>query len=214
MAYPLSEILFSASSPDGDGGHAARRWEHEAPDTPVLSNDDLGLVQSIRDGNAQAFERLFHTHYQGVVTYLTRTVGAAWDAEELTQSVFVRLWERRAEFEPRTSVRSYLYGAARHAALNLFREGRRPAIPDDAGRSTTMETADVALEQHELEAAVQHAIDALPERAREVWMLHRDHEMTVGEVAALLKISPNTVKTHLARTLATLRRVVAPFLQT
>jgi len=212
MSQLAWDWIFAPLSHNDDGDTASSRPRTGAtPDPAPLSASDATLVRRIHDGDTTAFESLFREEYQGLVTYLTRMAGSTWDAEELVQGVFVQLWERRAAFAPRTSVRTYLYGAARHAALNHFRTIRRPAPPSTTSGSEPV-WADVAIEVRELEEAAVAAMAHLPPRAKEVWTLHREHGLTVPEIAVHLGISPNTVKTQLARSLAAIRQAVLPFL--
>jgi len=214
----MSQLAWSFifASPPGKGTGDVGRWSRDATTAATepapLSATDATLVRRIHDGDTDAFEALFRTEYAGLVTYLIRMVGTTWDAEELVQAVFVQLWERRSAFAPRTSVRTYLYGAARHAALNHFRAARRPAPPAGTASAAAPPLADVQVEVSELEHAAIVAMSQLPPRAREIWMLHREHGLTVPEIAAHLGISPNTVKTQLARSLAAIRHAVLPFL--
>jgi RNA polymerase sigma-70 factor (ECF subfamily) len=215
MSHQAWSIVFAQLSPHGadDGGPVGRGRSGKTPAASAsLSASDTALVRQIRDGNIDAFESMFHAEYQGLVTYLARMVGTTWDAEELVQGMFVQLWERRTTFAPRTSVRTYLYGAARHAALNHFRAARRPPPPAGTGHAGASSLADVEVELRDLERAAVTAMLALPPRAREVWTLHREQGLTVPEIASHLGISPNTVKTQLARSLVAIREAVLPFL--
>ena len=208
MSQQLWQLVLSPP-PIDDSRHGRTSSDSATIEPRALSARDATRAAQIRAGDVATFEAVFREEYAGLVTYLIRTVGTNWDAEELVQGVFVQLWERRESFAPTTSVRNYLYGAVRHAALNHFRANRR-ATPS-AGSSTSS-PVDTELELDELTRAAYAAIEQLPPRGKEIWRLHRDHGMTVPEIAAHLNISPNTVKTQLARSLAAVRRAVVPFL--
>jgi RNA polymerase sigma-70 factor (ECF subfamily) len=214
MSRLVWSLLFDGphSHDDHVANAVARKATDHAATTPAaLSEHDATLVRALNAGDAAAFEQLFHAEYQGLVTYVTRRTGARWDAEELVQGVFVRLWERHATFAPRTSVRAYLVGAVRLAAIEYFRAVHRP-MPERGTLAPAPVPADATLELDDLERAALAAIAQLPPRAREVWTLHRDHGLTVSEVAQQLGVSSNTVKTQLARSLLAIRRAIAPFL--
>lgn len=205
----LAWLWFDAPSSDDDGIVRQPAGAFEERDRPQLSAADAEVVRQIRAGNSVTFEQLFRAEYQGLVTYLSRTIGTVWDAEELVQRVFVQLWERHEQFAPKTNVRTYLYGAARHAALNHFRATRRA---NPSGAENTSVSSDLLMEMSELERAAMAAVEQLPPRAQEIWTLHREHGLTVAEVARQLGISTNTVKTHLSRSLASIRAAILPFL--
>lgn len=81
-------------------------------------------VEAIRAGNASAFEAMFHRYHAPLCSFAYRYPGARHLAEEMVQEVFLCIWERRASWEVRTSVRSYLLTAVRNAALSYLRHER------------------------------------------------------------------------------------------
>jgi RNA polymerase sigma-70 factor (ECF subfamily) len=178
------------------------------------------LAVRVRAGDAAAFEALFHRHYRRLHAFIDGYVGSAEVAEDLAVDVFTRIWERRAEWEVRGSVRAYLYGAARNEALAHLRRRRMMErahaeaardlhSPGVAGPSAA---ADARLEASELEVAVEAAIARLPERGREALVLHRKHGLSYVEVADAMGISPRTVEVHIRRAFVALRTELAPFI--
>jgi len=69
-------------------------------------------------------ERLFRSHYTGLVAFATRVTGNTAEAEDLVQDVFLGLWRRRTELPAEDAVRPYLYRAAHNRALNVVRNRR------------------------------------------------------------------------------------------
>lgn len=179
----------------------------------------------------KSFEELFRQYYPALVTYLAREFRLADVAEDLVQTIFTQLWAKRDKFNSahlEHGVGPYLYGAARHAALNYLRDNKLrnsydPRVFDHSATSGVTEDdldnipsaeqdPSVVVEHAQLEQAVQAAVEKLPPRAREIWALHRDHGLTYPEIATTLGISINTVKTQMTRSIAALRKVAAPYL--
>ena len=159
-----------------------------------------------------AFERLFHEH----VSPLTRFVYSyvkVWDvAEDIVHDVFMQLWLRQRKLEPVRDLAAYLYTIARYDALDYLRHAgvenrhRRAHVHD--GETTFPPTAEHELLASEVTAALQRAVDSLPERQREVVLLRWERQASYQEIAAKLRISPKTVDAHLQRAFAQLRKIL------
>jgi RNA polymerase sigma-70 factor (ECF subfamily) len=138
-------------------------------------------------------------------------------AEELVQEVFLYLWEHRATWSAHTSVRTYLYAAARNGALNYLRREKldfpvRQGDPDIVERFTQAPPpADQELVMSELERDVKRAIDRLPERCRLVYTLSRQQHLSYLEIAKVLEISPKTVEVQMGRAFKALRKYLAGY---
>lgn len=185
---------------------------------PLQAED--GLAARVRDGDAAAFELLFHRYYLKLHAYIDGYVRAPDVAEDLAVDLFTRIWERRADWEVRGSLRAYLYSAARNEALAWLRRGkmlervhaeaaREQRSPGMAGPTLA---ADAQVEAGELSRAVEAAIARLPERGREALVLHRKHGLSYAEVGEAMGISPRTVEVHIRRAFAAMREELAPFL--
>jgi RNA polymerase sigma-70 factor, ECF subfamily len=169
-------------------------------------------VEAIRAGDASAFEAMFHRYHAPLCSFAYRYLGARDLAEEMVQEVFLCIWERRAGWEVRTSVRSYLLTAVRNAALSYLRHERvvrrRETEIRDLLESPAASPEVRALEAETI-AAVRQAVGRLPDRCRLVFTLHREQGLTYGEVAEVLRISPRTVEVQIGRALKALRKGLA-----
>lgn len=181
---------------------------------------DAELAARIRGGDAVAYETLFHRYFRPLHSFAFSYVRSADIAEDLTADVFVRIWEGRERLRVAGSLRSYLYAAVRNEALVHLRRQRMMqrvhAAAAEDGRSPGLGTAPVAadgaLQQRELAAALDRAIQQLPERSREALVLHRQHGFSYADVAETMGISPRTVEVHIRRAFQSLRTHLAHFL--
>jgi RNA polymerase sigma-70 factor (ECF subfamily) len=186
------------------------------PTAFAYADRDLKLVQRLCADDATALDELLSLYWSAVAAYAERLLGNVDAAEDVAQKTFLQLWQRRSSWRVGGSVRSYLYRVARNLALNeqrrrtvrakwgeIFRrqEQGRPARPDQVA------------EGNELEAAVNVAISALPERRREVFELVRFHNVSYREVGDIMGISPQTVANQMSAALTDLRNSLAPFLE-
>lgn len=183
---------------------------------------DLECIERVRAGDARAFEALFAGYYEPMVRYAFGLVQVRAIAEELVQDVFVNLWERRERWTVQSSIRTYLFGATRNRALNWLRhatlhrqwaesidpldDSATPLVPRVAG-------ADEHVRLVELRAAILRAIEQLPGRRRETFLLSREHHLTYEQIAEVMGVSVKTVEEQIARALRSLRASLAQWLE-
>ncbi len=183
------------------------------PEPPA---DALGAwAERIAAGDPAAFEALFHAFYDRLCDYAETYVRSSHAAEEIVDDVFLALWAGRDRLRPQRSVANYLYVAVRNRALSHLRRGtmeRRFAEHEEmaqrdafADRRNDIEDS---IRSRELFALAERAIDDLPERMRETYLLFYRHGRSYGEIAAIMDVSVRTVENQLARSLKRLWRAL------
>lgn len=185
-----------------------------APAPPTTLSDRM-LVRRIRTGDERALEVVFKAHFAGMAAFVHRYVRSPDVAEELVQEIFLKLWTKREQLADIDTLKTYLYRAARNQALNWLRrqklERRWQEEQSDMGEPSATTGADDDASEQEVAAAVRSAIDRLPPRCREVFLMSRDGGMTYSEIASALEISVKTVETQMGRALKSLRGALAAF---
>ena len=127
-----------------------------------------------------------------------------------------KLWTKRESLEIKTSPGAYLHRMAVTRALNYIRDNKQALhTSDDALRTTktTITRPDVQVETDQLSEIITEAVDALPERCRQVFMLSRFEGLKNGEIADQLEISIKTVENQMTKALKVLREIVKNFQQ-
>lgn len=184
------------------------------PQDSVFRDD---LVARVRAGDAEAFAVLFKGHYRAMCALAFRYVQSWEEAEDVVETIWVKIWERREEWTVHGTPGEYLFTAVRNQAINRLRHDRirqRAAerLLNEAWRAPTGSDAAPADEQlaaTELEAAITSAIAALPPRCREAFLLHRQHGRSYAEIAAVMGISTRTVEVQIGKALRLLRARLA-----
>ncbi|MGQ0648001.1 MAG: RNA polymerase sigma-70 factor [Gemmatimonadaceae bacterium] len=170
---------------------------------------DADLLRRIRAGDERALEVVFRAHYPAMCAVVRRIVFAPDVAEELVQDVFFKLWAKRERLAEIDALKTYLYRAARNTALNHLRRQKLELAHEEReavkGEPSTLEATDDSATAGELTEAVQGAINRLPTRCREIFLMSRDGGLTYGEIASELGISIKTVETQMGRALKSLR---------
>jgi RNA polymerase sigma-70 factor, ECF subfamily len=167
----------------------------------------------VRAGSAAAFEVIAERYWLSTARYAHHMVGDQDQAADIAQEAFVRLWQRRGEWEPAGSVRVWLFRTARNLAAS---DGRRKVVrmrwAEGGGREDAPrpDTPMQELERAELRAAIEGAVRSLPARRSEVFTLFHIENLSYREIAAIMEIRPQTVANYLQAALADLRRLLAP----
>jgi len=166
------------------------------------SDDIIALMARLRRGDASALEPIYRRESGPVYRYaLALCANAAWSADAM-QEAFVSLASQPQGFDPlRGSLGAYLAGVARHHLLSRWREARREveSEPDDAGPAALDDAPEARLIQTQDQAAVWHAIQALPWPFREALVLVDLQERAYVEAARIAGIEINTLRTRLHR---------------
>ncbi len=132
-------------------------------------------------------------------------------SEDLTQEVFIKIWENRSILVEVKSFKAYLFVIARNHTLNsmkvIFRSEVAIGEVVDSFVHLRNETEEQLMHKEYL-VFLRKILDSLPERTREIFRLCRDQEQSYDEVAKSLNISRNAVKNHMVQSMKVLRSAV------
>ncbi len=184
---------------------------------PPVAVDEQEWLRRIRAGDTRVFEQLMRRYYAGLSDFALGYVGTRVGAEEVVQEVFSTLWERRAAWRVRGTLRAYLFGAVRNRALNALRQeraderrsARAAAEPVTPGLGYRRDPDEVARTEARA-LGLERAIAGLPQAQRAAVELRWQHGLSYAEIAATLGVSAKTVENHLGRALAALRQALRP----
>jgi RNA polymerase sigma-70 factor, ECF subfamily len=165
------------------------------------ANSDVALAAA---GDASAFERLYRTHVAKVHSLARRMLGPG-EADEVTQDVFVRTWQKLHTFRGDAAFGTWLHRLAVNVVIERRRTYavQRDRISDDP---TALDRITVPAARADLAVTFDQAIEQLPAGAREIFVLHDVEGYKHREIAALLYITSGTSKRQLHRARMLLRR--------
>src|SRR5262249_32735467 len=167
-------------------------------------SDPFAEVTKAAKGDVRAFEALYRTHLPRVHGLVRRMTGGR-DADELTQDVFVRLWQKLGTFRGDSSFTTWLHRLAVNVVIERFRsdQGRRARLHDGEDIFAVVpgpaQTRDLGMD-------FEAALEKLPDGAREIFVLHDVEGYKHHEIAAMLEISAGTSKAQLHRARMMLRK--------
>lgn len=170
----------------------------------VPGAEPLPEVARAAAGDVHAFEELYRMHLPRVHS-LVRRMTAGRDADELTQDVFVRVWQKLGTFRGDSSFSTWLHRLAVNVVIERFRsdKARRMRLLDGENIFELLpgpaQTRDIGLD-------FESALEKLPDGAREIFVLHDVEGYKHHEIATLLDISAGTSKAQLHRARMMLRK--------
>lgn len=175
---------------------------------------DAQVLRLLRQDREAGFEMLFKLYYTEVCHHIYRILPQKEAVEDIAQDLFMEVWNKQDTLTIETSPGAYLYKMARSRALNYIRDNRKHSYQDEAElrhHVSELATPTQKIQADQLSSVVTHAVNALPERCRQVFMLSRFEDMTYKEIADTMDISVKTVENQIIKALKHLRAAIAEF---
>lgn len=153
-------------------------------------------------------DEIFKIYYRPLCMYIIHYVNNIDTAEDIAQDSFTAFWEKLNKGDKIENVKAYLYATARNKSIDYLKEQSSfISLSVPANLEETL-TDDEAEECSCIEARMWTAIDALPERCREVFLLHKRDGMKYKDIAEKFHISVNTIDNHISKALRLVREGV------
>lgn len=173
---------------------------------------DESVVSRVLAGQPALFEVLMRRHNERLYRAARAIVRDDLEAEDVIQQAYVNAYAHLRQFDGRASFATWLTRIAVNEAIaRAHRRGRYQSL-DDPGRSDKVlsmpmsNSPERAAFANEMRSILEAAIDALPDRLREVFVLRQVEGLSTAETAGCLSVSEDVIKTRLSRARALLRR--------
>ena len=165
----------------------------------MQSTSDDVLIGRIATGDRLAMQVLFARHHVRVYRFVLRLVRDESVAEDLISEVFLDVWRQAGRFEGRSQVSTWLLAIARFKALSALRRRPDEELDEEAAEAIEDPSDDpeVVLDKKDKSAAIRKCLEKLSAEHREIIDLVYYHEKSVEEVAQIVGIPENTVKTRM-----------------
>ncbi len=159
-------------------------------------------------GNEKSFRVLYDRYWEGLFKKAKARLGNTDDAEDILQDIFVTLWKNRLQIEVIDSLKPYLFTALKYAIIKKVKRdhARKKTYPlnPDSIEGLTISNEEL-LQYKELEKIIDHEVNHLPARMKEIYRLSRQEQLSVREIALQLQLSEQTVKNILTESVKRLR---------
>lgn len=164
--------------------------------------------RAIKEGNQIAFEMIFKTYYKPLCHYAHSFLNDKNEAEEVVQTTFIKIWEKKNELSVQSSLKAYLYSMVRNGCLNVIKHEKVKQLHAKWHVQETERSRELVEEKvlsNDLESKIYLAMKALPEQCRLVFQLSRFEELKYQEIADQLQISVKTVENQMGKALKIMR---------
>jgi len=169
---------------------------------------DIELAIRLQKGDVEAFDLLYEKYSGKLYLFGLKYLKSSAEAEELVQSVFLKIWENRKRIDKELSFRSFLFTVAYNDICKLFRKRNylkkfiSDTIYENIQSSTRMEES---IDFQSVLSRVQQIINKLPERQKEIFIKSKLEGKTTKEIAEELRLSPGTIDNYISETLKFIR---------
>jgi RNA polymerase sigma-70 factor (ECF subfamily) len=169
--------------------------------TQTVEPDDRQLVQTIREGDTEAFEQLVRRKTSKVYALCYRIIGNAEDAKDISQLVFIKLWENIEKYDSKYAFDTWLYRMVTNVAIDFIRnrQSRENAINSNLRLVKTSTDAEQGLvfQHKEIENVFNDVASALSPKQKTIFVMREMEDLASSEIAKILGCRESTVRNHL-----------------
>lgn len=171
--------------------------------------DEKELLDSLAKGDEEAFSVIFNHYQDHIFKVALNFVKSHGVAEEMVQDIFLKVWEKRSSLYELANFQNWLFIISRNYLINYLKK----IALDETTRSAWVKemplfenSTDYKLREARFSTLLQKIISTLPNQQQQVFLLARNQFLSYAEIAEKLAISANTVRIHMSRALASIRR--------
>jgi RNA polymerase sigma-70 factor, ECF subfamily len=183
--------------------------------------EDIILVESIKNGYEDSFQKLVETHQDMIFRVCYGFVKNADDAEDLTQEVFIQVFKNINSFRGESGISTWMYRIAVNKSINFLRQQKVRKIfgpisnlltgHENQVSSGQSKTPEQILVHKQTEDALNKAIDSLPENQRTAFILHKYDDLPQQKIAEIMDISVSAVESLIFRAKSNLQQKLSKF---
>ena len=171
------------------------------PTIPKIEPDDRQLVETIRGGDADAFETLVRRKTSKVYALCYRIIGNAEDAKDISQLVFLKLWENLEKYDAQYAFDTWLYRMVTNVAIDFMRnkQSRDNAVNSNLRlvKTAAEEEQTVTVQRKEVENVFNEIATVLSPKQKTIFVMNQMEDLPSAEIAKILGCRESTVRNHL-----------------
>lgn len=170
--------------------------------------DDNEYVECLKKDDFSAFDSLFHKYSESLYAFALSITRDSFAAEEVTQLVFLKVWEKREQIKEHLSFKSFLFSVAYHETISWLRKEKSEKMRIcEFVRITGIQSNETeqSIEFRNIEGLANQLIHEMPEKRKEIFKLSREQGFSNKEIAEKMGISIKTVENQMTSALKYLR---------
>jgi RNA polymerase sigma-70 factor (ECF subfamily) len=171
------------------------------PTRPSVEPDDRQLIETIRGGDTDAFETLVRRKTSKVYALCYRVIGNPEDAKDISQLVFLKLWENLEKYDPQYAFDTWLYRMVTNVAIDFMRnkQSRDNAVNSNLRLVRTAADAEqtVVVQRKEVENVFNEVSAVLSPKQKTIFIMNQMEDLPSAEIAKILGCRESTVRNHL-----------------
>ena len=174
----------------------------------MLLPDDIELVEKLHSGSIEAFDLLYEKYSGKLYSFGLKYLRSTDEAEELVQSVFLKIWENHKILKKESSFKSYLFTIAYNDICKLFRKRNynKKFIEETLYENNQYSTqSEESIDYQSVLVRVRQIIDKLPERQRKIFEMSRFEGKSTKEISEEIGLSPGTIDNYISQSLKFIR---------
>ena len=163
------------------------------------------FATQIKNGDENAFKIIFDTYYHRLYMFALHYVSELYVAEEIVETVLLKLWQKKHQLGSIGNLKSYLYSMVRNASLDYLKKEKK-FVKLEVGKHDSLILMEQYIIEEETHAILFKALEALPEKCKQVFKLSCLEGLKYQDIAEELQISVNTVKSQRARAIELMKK--------
>lgn len=159
------------------------------------------LLDNLKNSSHEAFDALFQRYWKKCFSIAWRKTGDEQESLDIVQDLFIHIWEKRADLPDDLNLPAYLTKAVRNRVLNWYRHLQNNS-------QNAQDATPHPISHQELHEEWSTAIDTLPERMREIYLLRHQDELSIAEISQKLNLQPQSVRNQLSHAVQRVRQLL------
>ncbi|HEY0245281.1 MAG TPA: RNA polymerase sigma-70 factor [Mucilaginibacter sp.] len=176
-----------------------------------FSNDltDIQLIRLLKEDSETAFAEIYKRYAKSLADFTASKLFNLEDAQDIIHDLFVRLWEDRKQLNITSNLKTYLFTIARYRIIDKIRKNVTRQEYSDMLQSLSsayQSSIEQEITSKELQQTILKSLNQLSPKVKEIYILSREENLSISEIATKLQLSEQTVKNQLSTALAHLRK--------
>jgi len=173
------------------------------------------LLLRLQKGDEDAFTELYYAFYDKLFGFVLGITHSKPKAEDITQDVFLKIWQNRNEIAAVENIPAFLFRVAQNQTIDQLRKSAREIIALSAhfelgNENTTPEPLELLL-NNELKTKISEAVNQLPPQQQKIYTLHKEQGIKQDEIARQLNLSLSTIQSHIKLAMGNIQKYLSTF---